>query len=75
MDHLLTAIKNRIIKLGSTFLSDIAFLTTWFFRRITRRRRAGISFNTALLLLLAAILLLPFVMNYTAHLLAGMSNN
>ncbi|MCX7184768.1 MAG: hypothetical protein NTW90_05985 [Nitrosospira sp.] len=74
MDHLLTAIKNRIIRLGSTFLFGIAFLTTWVFRRITRRR-AGISFNAALLLLLAAILLLPFAMNYTAHLLAEMSNN
>lgn len=74
MDHLLTAIKNRVIRLGSTFLFSIVFLTTWIFRRITRRR-AGISFNAALLLLLAAILLLPFAMNYTVHLLAGMSNN
>lgn len=69
MDHLLTAIKNRVIRLGSTFLFSIVFLTTWVFRRITRRR-ARISFNAALLLLLAAILLLPFAMNYTAHLLA-----
>ena len=69
MDHLLTAIKNRVIRLGSTFLFSSVFLTTWVFRRITRCR-ARISFNAALLLLLAAILLLPFAMNYTAHLLA-----
>lgn len=74
MNHLLAAIRTRMTRLGSTLLSGAAFLAIWAFRRITRRR-AGISFNATLLVLLAAILLLPFAMNYTAHLLAGMSNN
>jgi len=69
MNHLLTAIKNQITRLGSTLLFGGIFLTTWIFRKVTRRQ-AGISFNAVLLLLLAAILLLPFAMNYTAHLLA-----
>ncbi|MDO8438592.1 MAG: hypothetical protein Q7S69_10630 [Nitrosomonadaceae bacterium] len=70
MNPLLTAIKNQITRLGSTLLFGGVFLTTWVFRKITRRQ-AGISFNAALILLLVAILLVPFAMNYTAHLLAG----
>lgn len=65
MGRLLIAIKNQIVEFSST----IVFLIIWVFRKITRRR-AGISFNAALLLLLAAILLVPFAVNYTAHLLA-----
>ena len=70
MSYLLTAIKKQIVKIGSALLVGGVFLATWVFRKITRRQ-AGISFNAALLLLLAAILLVPFAMNYTAHLVAG----
>jgi hypothetical protein len=51
-------------------VSGIAFLTRGMFRRVIRRR-SGISFNAGLVLLLLAILIIPFAMNYTAHLLAG----
>jgi len=51
-------------------VSGIAFLTRGMFRRVICRR-SGIGFNTALVLLLLAILIIPFAMNYTAHLLAG----
>jgi len=51
-------------------VSGIGFLTVGMFRRIIRRR-SGFSFNAGLVLLLLAILIIPFAMNYTAHLLAG----
>jgi hypothetical protein len=70
MDELLNALINRLVRLVSMTVSGIAFLTTGMFRRIIRRR-SGICFNTALVLLLLAILIIPFAMNYTAHLLAG----
>ena len=74
MSYLPTAIKRQIIKISSALLVGVVFLTTWIFRKITRRQ-AGISFNVALLLLLAAILLLPFAMNYTAHLMSEILSN
>lgn len=74
MSYLLTVIKRQLIKIGPAFLENSIFLTRWIFRKITRRP-AGISFNTALVLLLAAILLIPFAMNYTAHLMSRILNN
>ncbi len=70
MNELLNALINRLVRFVSMTVSGIAFLTTGAFRKIIRRR-SGISFNAALVLLLLAILIIPFAMNYTAHLLAG----
>ena len=66
MNELLNTLMNRLVRL----VSMIGFLTVGMFRRVIRRR-SGISFNAALVLLLLAILIIPFAMNYTAHLLAG----
>ncbi len=72
MNELLNALINRLVRFVSMTVSGIGFLTVGMFRRIIRRR-SGISFNAGLvlLLLLLAILIIPFAMNYTAHLLAG----
>ena len=70
MNELLNALINRLVRFVSMTVSGIAFLTTGAFRKMTRRR-SGVSFNAALVLLLLAILVIPFAMNYTAHLLAG----
>jgi hypothetical protein len=45
------------------------WLTAWLFQKI-RRREIGVSVNTALLLLIAALLLVPFGMNFSAHLIS-----
>ena len=70
MNELLNTLINRLVRLVSMTVSGIAFLTRGMFRRVIRRR-SGISFNAGLVLLLLAILIIPFAMNYTAHLLAG----
>lgn len=70
MNELLNALINRLVRFLAMTGSGIAFLTIGMFRKMTRRR-SGVSFNAALVLLLLAILVIPFAMNYTAHLLAG----
>ncbi|MEI8385360.1 MAG: hypothetical protein WCF51_05285 [Nitrosomonadaceae bacterium] len=70
MNELLNTLINRLVRFVSMTVSGIAFLTRGMFRRVICRR-SGIGFNTALVLLLLAILIIPFAMNYTAHLLAG----
>ncbi|WP_159462730.1 hypothetical protein [Nitrosovibrio sp. Nv4] len=39
------------------------------------RGEIGISANAALLVMLAVILLVPFAMNFSAHLISGMTHN
>lgn len=70
MNELLNALINRLARFLAMTGSGIAFLTIGMFRKMTRRR-SGVGFNAALVLLLLAILVIPFAMNYTAHLLAG----
>ena len=70
MNELLNVLINRLVRFVSMMVSGIGFLTVGMFRRVIRRR-SGFSFNAGLVLLLLAILIIPFAMNYTAHLLAG----
>lgn len=58
----------------SVVLIGILWLAVWILRRIARGE-IGISANTALLVVLAVILLVPFAMNFSAHLISGMTHN
>ena len=61
MNELLNTLINRLVRFVSMMVSGIGFLTVGMFRRVIRRR-SGISFNAALVLLLLAILIIPFAM-------------
>ena len=55
---------------GSAILIGVVWLGAWIFRKI-KRGEIAIGFHTALLGLVAAILLLPFAMNFSAHLISN----
>ncbi|MBA4143851.1 MAG: hypothetical protein H0X43_12895 [Nitrosospira sp.] len=59
-----------LIIAGFAVVLGLVLLIAWFFRKIARGE-IGISVNTALLALLAAILLVPFGMNFSAHLISS----
>lgn len=54
------------IMIGSMFLVGVIGACAWFFKKVLRGE-IGVSINTALLALLVVILLVPFVMNVSAH--------
>ena len=54
------------IMIGSAFLVGVIWVCAWFFKKVMRGE-IGVSVNTALLALLVVILLVPFVMNVSAH--------
>lgn len=57
--------------ISSAVLIGFLWLLVWIFKKIARGE-IGISINAALLVMLAAILLVPFAMNFSAHLISGM---
>lgn len=57
---------SEYIMIGSTFLVGVIGACAWFFKKVMRGE-IGVSVNTALLALLVVILLVPFVMNFSAH--------
>ena len=59
------------IIISSAVLLGLIWLIVWIFKKIARGE-IGISVNAALLITLAAILLIPFAMNFSAHLISGM---
>ncbi|HEX8873869.1 MAG TPA: hypothetical protein VF780_04520 [Nitrosospira sp.] len=59
---------------GSAILIGLAWLGAWIFRKI-RRGEIAVGLHTALLGLLAAILFVPFAMNFGAHLVSNMTHN
>ena len=54
------------IMIGSAFLVGVISGCAWFFKKVMRGE-IGVSVNTALLALFVVILLVPFVMNVSAH--------
>jgi hypothetical protein len=54
-------------------LAGFFLLVVWFFRKMARGE-IGMGSHVALLVLLAAILLVPFAMNFSAHLLSSMGH-
>lgn len=54
-------------------LAGFFLLVVWFFRKMMRGE-IGMSSHVALLVLLAAMLLVPFVMNFSAHLISSMEH-
>ena len=63
-----------VIIVSSAVLLGLIWLIVWIFKKIARGE-IGISVNAALLITLAAILLIPFAMNFSAHLISGMMHN
>ncbi|ODT80120.1 MAG: hypothetical protein ABS69_06655 [Nitrosomonadales bacterium SCN 54-20] len=54
-------------------LAGFFLLVVWFFRKMMRGE-IGMGSHVALLVLLAAMLLVPFVMNFSAHLISSMGH-
>jgi hypothetical protein len=54
----------------STAVIGLVWLVAWLFIRVMRGE-IDIGVNTALLILLAAILVVPFAMNFSAHMIAS----
>jgi hypothetical protein len=66
--------ESSFVIISSAVLLGLIWLIVWIFKKIARGE-IGISVNAALLITLAAILLVPFAMNFSAHLLSGMMHN
>lgn len=54
-------------------LAGFFLLVVWFFRKVARGE-IGMGSHVALLVLLAAILLVPFAMNFSTHLISSMGH-
>ncbi len=62
-----------LVLIISAAVIGLVWLLAWFFLRVLRGE-IDISVNTALLILLAAILVVPFAMNFSAHIIANSEN-
>lgn len=62
---------SNLLIAGSLILIGLIWAGAWIFRKI-RRGEITVGFHTALLGLLAVILLVPFAMNFAAHLISNM---
>ncbi|SFN44222.1 hypothetical protein SAMN05216386_0985 [Nitrosospira briensis] len=60
--------------ISSAVLLGLIWLIVSIFKKVARGE-IGISVNAALLMTLAAILLIPFAMNFSAHLISGMMHS
>jgi hypothetical protein len=54
-------------------LAGFFLLVVWFFRKMARGE-IGMGSHVALLVLLAAMLLVPFAMNFSAHLISSIEH-
>ena len=59
-----------LVLIISAAVIGLVWLLAWFFIRVLRGE-IDIGVNTALLILVAAILVLPFAMNFSAHMIAN----
>ncbi|HTJ55086.1 MAG TPA: hypothetical protein VL380_06685 [Nitrosospira sp.] len=62
---------SNLLIAGSLILIGLVWAGAWIFRKI-RLGEMTVGFHTALLGLLAVILLVPFAMNFGAHLISNM---
>jgi hypothetical protein len=62
-----------LVLIISAAVIGLVWLLAWFFIRVLRGE-IDISVNTALLILLVAILVVPFAMNLSAHIIANSAN-
>ena len=65
---------SSFIIISAAVLLGLISLIVWIFKKIARGE-IGISVNAAVLITLAAILLIPFAMNFSAHLISGVIHN
>jgi uncharacterized membrane protein YqjE len=65
---------SSVIIISFVVLLGLIWLVVWIFKNIARGE-IGISVNAAVLVVLAAILLIPFAMNFSAHLISGKTHN
>ena len=59
-----------LVLIISAAVIGLVWFLAWFFIRVLRGE-INISVNTALLIMLAAILVVPFAMNFSAHMIAN----
>jgi hypothetical protein len=59
-----------LVLIISAAVIGLVWLLAWFFIRVLRGE-IDIGVNTALMILLAAILVVPFAMNFSAHMIAN----
>ena len=69
-----TMANGNLLITGSAIVLGLLWLGAWIVGKI-RRGEIEIGVHTALLALIAAILLVPFAMNVTAHLIANSMNH
>jgi predicted PurR-regulated permease PerM len=62
-------VDNSLLVIAAAVLLGFFWLTVWLIKKI-RRGEIGVSASSALLLLVAALLLVPFAMNFSAHLIS-----
>jgi hypothetical protein len=62
-----------LVLISSAVVIGLVWLVAWLFIRVIRGE-INIGVNTALLILLAAILVVPFAMNFSAHMIANSVN-
>jgi hypothetical protein len=62
-----------LLLISSAAVIGLVWLVAWLFIRVMRGE-IDIGVNTALLILLAAILVVPFAMNFSAHMIANSVN-
>lgn len=65
---------SNLLIAGSLILIGLVWAGAWIFRKI-RLGEMTVGFHTALLGLLAVILLVPFAMNFGAHLISNMGRD
>ena len=63
-----------LVLIISAAVIGLVWLLAWFFIKVLRGE-IDIGVNTALLILLAAILVVPFAMNFSAHMIANSMHN
>lgn len=64
---------NILVIISTAAVIGFVWVIAWLLKRISRGE-IGISVSTAVLALLAAILLVPFGMNFSAHLISSIAN-
>jgi hypothetical protein len=69
--HVMT--DTSLVLISSAAVIGLVWLVAWLFIRIMRGE-INIGVNTALLILLVAILVVPFAINFSAHIIANSAN-
>lgn len=62
-------VDKQFLIMVSLIVVALGWLAVWFFRK-TARGELSISVHTVLLIMLLAVLIIPFALNFSAHLIS-----